>query len=186
MRVSTVTPFFRDKRGSTVVQFVLVLPVFIILVFGSYEIWKLVHLKQTLEAATIQATRFLSIEGRYLERFPDDWQWHAWNIISDELGNEPLLQDELEGAELWVEVDTQSGYGRPLCPDADRADDRRTAVREAEDAQFVVRTELRVSWPVRVPYLDAGDDDLTLSESHWRYTECYPTEDDDEPDSSSP
>lgn len=171
MSLITHEPLRTDDRGSTMIQFVLVLPVFLVLVFGSYELWKLVHLKQSLEAATIQAARYLSVEGRFLDNYPDDWQASAWTIIARELANESLLRDEIASAELQVEVDSRLG-GRPDCPgeDSRRA---RLARRRAEQAQFFVRSRLQVSSPIRIPWVRAPEP-LALSEEHWHYMECGP------------
>lgn len=172
MQLTPSTPWLRDSRGSTIIQFVLVLPIFIILVFGSYEIWKLVHLKRSLEAATVQAARYLSIEGSHLDKYPEDWEAYAWTIVAQELENEPLLQDELSGAELWIEVDTRFRFGEPRCPGED-SKSAREAVNRAERAQFSVYSELRIPSPIRIPLVGTAGN-LTLTERHWRYRECGP------------
>lgn len=165
------TSLRRDQRGSTIIQFLLVLPIFIMLIFASYEIWKLVHLKQSLEAATIQATRYLSVEGLYfLDEYPDGWRRRAYAIVADELANEPLLQDE--PVELWVDVGTRFRYGRPQCP-GEEAKRASMAVNRAERAQFAVHSRLQIPSPLRIP-LVATADNLALAESHWHYLECRP------------
>lgn len=164
----------RDDRGDTIVQFVMVLPIFIILVFGSYEIWKLVHLKQTLEGATIQATRYLSIEGPYLMKeppgYPISWQQRAQDIVYKELAKEPLLRDEFDLSRLWVAVDAP--FGRPECPGRDSSRPSQ-AERRAERAQFVVHSQLPIPSPIRIPFVPTKEN-LVLSESHWHYLECGP------------
>lgn len=173
MSLTAFASLFRDKRGSTLIQFVLVLPIFVILVFGSYEIWKLVHLKQTLEAATIQATRYLSVEGPYLDTFPGDWQSRAWTYVAQELDNEPLLRDELESAELTVDVNTRYGYGAPECPGEDSSRPRE-ALDRAQRSQFHLVSRLRIGSPVRIPLLGSAEN-LVLTEEHWYYLECGPS-----------
>jgi Flp pilus assembly protein TadG len=37
-----------DQRGGALIKFVLVLPLFLILVFGSFVVWKIVSAKQSL------------------------------------------------------------------------------------------------------------------------------------------
>ena len=37
-----------DQRGGALIEFVLVLPLFLILVFGSFVVWKIVSAKQSL------------------------------------------------------------------------------------------------------------------------------------------
>lgn len=172
MQLSVPRSLSRDERGNTIVQFVLVLPIFVILVYGSYEIWKLVHLKQTLEAATIQATRYLSMEGPYLDQYPADWQARARFIVANELTNEPLLKDELDSIQLWVDVGTRSGLGAPSCPGEDsmRA---REAVNRAERAEFFVSSRADMPSPLRIPLVGTAEN-LSLTETHWHYLECDP------------
>ncbi len=174
MQLVNLSSLCRDERGNTIIQFVLILPIFIILVFGSYEIWKLVHIKQTLEAATIQAARYLSVEGRYLDTFPEDWEGRAWNIIAEELANEAILQDDLGAIELRVSVESRVGghISGPECPGEESRRASR-ARRRAELAQFVVRSQLTVPSPVRIPLVVTADN-LTLWESQWHYLECGP------------
>ena len=49
------------QRGTVLIQFVLVLPVLLILVFGSFALWKVVSAKQSLISGTYQAARYLSV-----------------------------------------------------------------------------------------------------------------------------
>lgn len=174
MFLNDVRSLSRDDRGDAIVQFVLVLPIFIILMLGSYEVWKMVHFKQSLEAATIEATRYLSLEGLYLATespgYPLSWQQRAWNIVYQELENEPLLKDELSPEQLSVSVDAP--YGRPDCPGSESW---RTslAVDRAEHAQFRVSSSLQISSPVRIPLVGTAEN-IVLSEEHWNYLECGP------------
>jgi len=174
MQLANLNSLGRDERGDAIIQFVLVLPIFIILVFGSYEIWKLVHIKQTLEDATIEAARYLSVEGHYLDSFPADWESRARFIIAQELANEPILQDELGSVKLTVTVESRLG-GRASEPDCPGEDSRRAfqAVRRVEHAQFAVHSQLQLPSPIRIPLVGTADN-LTLSETHWHYLECGP------------
>lgn len=163
----------RDERGNTIIQFVLVLPIFIILVFGSYEIWKLVHLKQSLEAATIQASRYLSVEGPFLmdepPGYPESWRQRAWDIIASELANEPLLQDQPPALDVVI---AEPRFGRPQCPDDD-ATQAATALAEANEAQFALQSQLHIPSPLRIPLVGTAEN-LVLTEKHWHYLECAP------------
>lgn len=173
MRLIDITSLRRDERGDTIIQFVLVLPLFLILIFGSYEVWKLVHLKQSLEAATIQAARYLSMEGPFfLDEYPDGWRQRAYVIIARELVNEPLLQNA--SARLEVDVGTKFALGRPECPgrDATRA---RYALDRAERAQFAVYSRLEFPSPFRIPLVGTAEN-VVLTETHWHYLECAPND----------
>lgn len=173
MRLMDLGSLHRDERGDTIIQFVLVLPIFIILVFGSHEIWKLVHLKLSLEAATIQATRYLSIEGPFfLDEYPEGWRQRAYVIIARERANELLLQNE--SVELWVDVGTRFRLGRPECP-GDGSKRAHQAVNRVERAQFAVHSELKIPSPVRIPLVGTAEN-LILTETHWHYLECSPND----------
>lgn len=173
MRLIDFGSLSKDEQGNTIIQFVLVLPIFILVVFGSYEIWKLVHLKQSLEAATIQATRYLSVEGPFfLDDYPEGWRQRAWRIVAGELENESLIEDQFESAVLRVDVSNRFRSGRPECP-GDEAKYSYRAVNRAERSQFAVHSELQVPWSIQIPFVDTPDN-LVLTETHWHYLECPP------------
>lgn len=165
----------RDDHGDAIAEFVLVLPLFLILLVGSYEVWKLVHLKQTLEGATIQATRYLSVEGPYIRReWPQGWRWRAHEIVAQELSNEPIFQGDLDAMTLEVDVHSTRGVTGPSCP-SDEAIIRSEAYEEAEGARFAVRSQLELPLPIHVPFLTFPER-LTLTEVEWHYLECNPND----------
>lgn len=174
MFLKHVRRFITSERGDTIVQFVFVLPIFLILVFGSYEVWKVVHLKQALEGATIQAARYLSVEGPYLMKeppgYPLNWQQRAWEIIYTELSNEPLLQGAFDPNQLQVAIDAP--FGRPQCPGQESSRPSE-AERRARRAQFAIRSRIPVQSPLRIPFVTLPET-LELVETHWHYLECGP------------
>ncbi|MFQ5342161.1 MAG: TadE/TadG family type IV pilus assembly protein [Anaerolineae bacterium] len=175
MLLNVLRSLRRDDRGDAIVEFVLVLPIFILMLFGSYEVWKLVHLKQSLEDATIQAARYLSVEGLYLmdepPGYPSSWQQNAWNIVYQELENEPLFRDVLSPDRLTVVVDAP--YGEPDCPGQDSWRTSK-AVDRAERAQFFVYSRLKIPPLIDIPFVGRPED-MILTETHWHYLECGPS-----------
>jgi hypothetical protein len=157
------------QRGAVLIQFVLVLPLFIILIFGSFAVWKVVSAKQSLVSGTYQATRYLSVEGRFLDYYPDpdddpdDWEDVARIIIVSELENNSLLRPVPQPI---ISFDRPS---RPRCPKADAVND---PMPQLEDALFTVQAEITLPWPVRIPFLDP--ETITLVEKHTSYIECEP------------
>lgn len=101
----------RDRRGVTTIAYMLILPIFIVLVFGILEIWKVMAVKQSLYLGAYKAARVLSWEGR---SYPsgDVWQWEARaterakGIIHEELGRNALVP---QGYTLNVSVSVEAG-----------------------------------------------------------------------------
>jgi hypothetical protein len=101
----------RDCRGVTAIAYMLILPIFIVLVFGVLEIWKVMAVKQSLYLGAYKAARVLSWEGR---SYPsaDAWQWEARandrakGIIAEELNRNALLP---QGYTLNVSVSVEAG-----------------------------------------------------------------------------
>ncbi|HUT16556.1 MAG TPA: TadE family protein, partial [Anaerolineae bacterium] len=53
---------FRDTNGTyQLIQFVLILPIFVLILYGSFELLKLASIRQSLETGTYQAARYLSV-----------------------------------------------------------------------------------------------------------------------------
>jgi len=160
-----------DQRGSPLIEFVLVLPLFLILIFGSFVVWKIVSAKQSLASGTYQAARYLSVEGGDLDYAPDldddpdDWQDAARVIIVRELENNSLLRPL---PQLAITIEPPS---RPECP-RQRCTEDRYAVDCLLDALFTVRAEITLPQPVRIPFLDS--ETITLEEKRTSYIECGP------------
>ena len=52
--------FLHDKQGASLVTYVLILPIFLLLVLGAYEVWRLIAVKQSLYLGTYRAARYLA------------------------------------------------------------------------------------------------------------------------------
>jgi len=77
----------KDKRGAILVQTMVILPIFILIVFGGFEVWKVMSVKQSLTSGTSEAARYLSFNHR---RGSDDRNI-AEGIIYKELRNNDLI-----------------------------------------------------------------------------------------------
>lgn len=53
----------KDKKGSIVVQTVLYIGIFVLILFMSFQIWKVISIKQSLKGASYQAARYISLNG---------------------------------------------------------------------------------------------------------------------------
>ena len=58
------------ERGASTVTYALVLPLFILLVFGTFEIWRIVSIRQSMERGVYRAARYLS---QHHLRYGDAW-----------------------------------------------------------------------------------------------------------------
>jgi hypothetical protein len=146
----------RDNKGASVVTYALILPLFILLVFGILEIWKVMSVRQSLHLGSYQAVRALSSGGRqWLPSSAGQWEakatGHAHAIIDHELKRNTLIP---QGYTLRVQVVIE--------PEA-RADPTKLGW------FFTVRAELTVPGLVTLPLLNVGT--LTLVERQVSYIE---------------
>lgn len=78
----------RDESGAALVQFVVVLPVFVLVVVGLWAIFQVYSAHQTLCEAVWEASRYLQVEGPYFGEailYPNGWEQEALEIINTEL-----------------------------------------------------------------------------------------------------
>ncbi len=121
----------RDKRGSILIQTVFILPILVLVVFGGFEVWKVMLVKQSLTSGTSEAARYLSFN-------PDRKDEAEENIIYEELLNNDLIDDTLR-LDLEIRYYDASGMriGDPnILPCW---------------ALFSVETELRLPWTINIP-----------------------------------
>ncbi len=147
--------WMRDRRGSTdLLQFVLILPIFVLLFYGSFEVWKIVSVKQSLEAATYQAVRCLSIYHH-----GDEDRYRCERVLLMELVNNNLI-DEDDLADLRIRY--YDAWGREI--------EDPTAV--PCDEIFSLEAELPLPWSTFIPGLPSRNP--TLVARHRSYIECGP------------
>ena len=81
--------FLHDKQGASLVTYVLILPIFLLLVLGAYEVWRLIAVKHSLYLGTYRA-------ARYLAQNPGDVNgteaWLRWELDRSFTGNSAGLQ----------------------------------------------------------------------------------------------
>ena len=59
----SVVNWIRDKKGSTAIQSLFVIAIFVVIVYMGVQVWKVVSIKQTLHAATYQAAKYIALNG---------------------------------------------------------------------------------------------------------------------------
>ena len=120
----------RNKRGSIITQFALLLPILVVLVLMSFEVWQIISVKKSLHMAAYQA-------ARYIASFPHELRQgknvttaqKARTLIEENLVANPLLADRLDEIEVYVS---------PLGWDC--------------GAEFEVA--VAIIWETRMPFLD--------------------------------
>lgn len=148
--------WIRDRRGSAdVIQFVLILPIFVLMFYGFFEVWKIVSVKQSLDAGTYQAARYLSIyhDG-------DEDRDRCERVLLMELANNSLI-DEDDLPDLRIKY--YDARGRDI------EDPTRLPCNEL----FTVRAGLELPWTTVIPYLSSRS--IVLVGQHTSYIECGPS-----------
>lgn len=84
-----------DKRGSILVQTLLLLPIFLLIVLGGHEVWKAISVKQSFHSGTYQATRYLCLNPVEESLDPEEWKEVAEDFIVPELANNGLVGEDL-------------------------------------------------------------------------------------------
>jgi hypothetical protein len=148
----------RDERGVTIITFALVLPIFLLAIFGMFEVWKIMSVRESLYLGTHRAAMYLTKEGRripYVNR--EDWEDEAERRIIEhqheffvELGNNPFVPDDVDIQDDDVHVDV-------VYVDSDIC-----------KWLFTVRVEL--PWTAVIPYIPFGN--MTLAEQTTSYIQC--------------
>ena len=149
----------KDKRGTyELVQFALLVPIFVIILYGSFEMLKLISIRQSLDAGTYQAARYLSVYHR---------------SYVDQSFNRPSVDDRQRAERLiW-----ESLLANPFVPkDAPiyhrRFEDLCAVLLDDPNMFFTVRTQMTLPWRASVLGLSLGS--ITLTSAHSSFVDCGP------------
>ena len=143
----------RSERGSTqVIEFALILPILVLILYGSFEVWKVVSVKQSLDTAVGKLAQCLRLyhaaDRKRCER-----------IVSMELGGNSLMDGHLEPIKYYDADDNWK---------EDPANLLRTC-----DAIFTVEGKVKLPWGI--PFLSSGNN-MYLTSKHTSFIECGPSE----------
>lgn len=151
----------KDERGVTVITFALVLPIFILVIFGMFEVWKIMSVRESLCLGMQRAAAYLTREGRYLTNNPVDWEDKAETIIMRgrheffvELDNNPFVPDnvDIQAKDVHVEVHIVDG-ARPDWP-----------------CEWLFTATVELPWTAVIPYIPFGG--MMLAEQTTSYIQC--------------
>jgi hypothetical protein len=139
----------KGERGSTqIIEFVLILPILVLILYGSFEVWKVVSVKQSLDAAVGKLAQCLRLYHA------DDVE-RCERIVSMELGGNSAMDGHLELIEYY-DQDNRLTYPTYLhCNDI-----------------FTVKGEVRLPWGI--PFVSSGN--IYLTSEHTSFIECGPSE----------
>ncbi|GEM_PF-1913387 len=84
--VVPLVKFRQDRRGSITIQAMAYVAIFVLILSLSFQVWKVLSIKQSLKSATYQAARFLTLNGLL-------WQRHQADLLRDVI--RPLVNKEL-------------------------------------------------------------------------------------------
>lgn len=168
--------FVGDRRGTTVLTYALVFPIFLLLVFGAATVWRVVSIKQSLDVATYTAVRHLSREGQnlgYANVGKYDsyvWEQNAHREI-DEYVRSQVRRNPFVGEEDDVQITIVPPVDADCLWYAPQND-----ARALNNIRFTVTTVLALRSPIQIPFLDRGEEPttftFTLTERHSDHVEC--------------
>ena len=172
--------FGREREGVAAVEFALLAPLVLVVVFGGLYLWFLFTLQDSLSASTYRAARYVSVEGEYLGQWPHDVEVLTRDMVVRDM-------ERQQGRNLWLQARAEVGYvmadqvtvrvydadGNPLgvkpaC--TGRGGDGGSGGRP----RFDFAIEARLALPaIFVPTL--GEKRLTVTARHVSYLECGQT-----------
>jgi Flp pilus assembly protein TadG len=159
--------FIKDRRGQSVVTYVLVLPVLILFIFGAFALWQVISVKMSLHLGTLQAVDVLSREGaRHLDKsLPADVARERWRVQVHPIAVAAITK-ELKNATMPTTVDSVT-----VIPpnNIDVPCNSEPPPETMQDVVFTVKAQLSLS-PIVIPYI--GSVPIVLSESGTGVVEC--------------
>jgi hypothetical protein len=122
----------------------LVLPVFLIIILGGYEVWKAYSVRESLRSGTYQAARYLSIN-------PDTDNWLG--TIRNDFVVPELANNGLVGREIAEQVSILAPQPELECGET-----------------FIIRAQL--PWRAVIPFVDR--EDWVIVAQHQGQVVCAP------------
>jgi len=176
--VRRLKALLKDRKGAyDLIQFALIVPIFVLILYGSFELMKLVSIRQSLDMGTYQAARYLSVyhkfyyDSRYNRGNVDD-TLRAERLIWESLQANPFLS---EGTPMQVVIRYFNGAGQEIPTPVDfPCWDIRGSLNRPDTSNliFSVRTQLTVLWQASVLGLSMGN--VTLTSAHTSFVDCGP------------
>ena len=147
----TARHFLKDSRGgSNPIEFALLLPLFLLLLFGLLEIWKIIALKESLDRGVLQAAEYWSTcppPARTPSPEGYKYKYTAEQLVRQEVENHPLIRP-------------RAGQPPPDVELSIRYYDAKTGVEHYNPADivdvfepFIIEARLVVPWGIGLPMI---------------------------------
>jgi len=95
--VVPVVRWLKDNKGSTTILSLFFVAIFVVTLYMSAEIWKVVSIKKSLHSATYQAVKYISLNGMKWGLSSRRWEEEVRPLIVSELANNPFLPSDGPG-----------------------------------------------------------------------------------------
>ena len=171
-----VRALVRDRRGAyDLIQFAMILPVFVVILYGSFEIFKLASVRQSLDTGTYQATRYLSVYHMYY--YDDGYNRTA---ADDTARAESLIWESMRASQ-FISSNTQleiviryfDGAGQQIATPVDfPCRSIRDALNQPGSLAFTVEARATLPWQASVLGLSLGT--ISLNSRHSGFVDCGP------------
>ncbi len=99
----------QDKHGSLTIQAMAYIAIFALILSLSFEVWKVLSIKQSLKSATYQAARFITLNGLLWQRYQAD----LLRLVIEPLVNKELQNNSFVPAGSRAEVTLDLDITRP-------------------------------------------------------------------------
>jgi len=173
-----LSALLKDKKGAyDLIQFALIIPIFVIILYGSFELAKLVSIRQSLDAGTYQAARYLSVyhkfytDGGYNRGSRDD-ALRAERLIWESLLANPFISRAMP---MHVMIRYFNGAGEEISSPVDfPCTDIWSHLSNPNTSGLVFTVHTQVTLPWRSSVLGLSMGNVTLTSAHTSFIDCGP------------
>ncbi len=89
--MASLVKWIKDRRGATALQSLLFIAIFVVILYMSFEVWKVVSIKQSLHGAAYQAAKYIALNGLKWGLSTGAWAQQVWPMVASELRNNPFV-----------------------------------------------------------------------------------------------
>ncbi|MSP13924.1 MAG: pilus assembly protein [Chloroflexi bacterium] len=152
----------RSQRGQSMIGYAITLPIFLLLVVGGMQVFRILAIRTSLELATYQSSRIitsLSKDYSFYNHDPLEWRdkalLEARNRVNNEMKRNPLANFTSYSVDVSV-------------PKNIDCDDRSAGV---QDRSFLVRSAVTISGPFGIPFI-ATPGQIQMQVTRAGFQEC--------------
>ncbi|MBI3943814.1 MAG: pilus assembly protein [Chloroflexi bacterium] len=134
----------RNQRGQSMVSYAITLPIFLLLVIGGMQVFRILAIRTSLELATYQTSRIISSNSKeysFYNHDPQEWRDKALAEARDRVKNEMQKNPLASPTNYSVDVSVPANID---------CDDRTAGV---QDRAFLVRSVVTIPGPFGIPFI---------------------------------